>query len=325
MSISTRLRGKQSTSDSPSLLTAAITSTRSPVLTSPVGSAPASPPLTASSCPAGDTLSLFVVDVPDQNADRQFVSSSESAFKTPQRYRWNQQSSLVLVRACHALEIWAAPYGKMAHLWENIAFRVNSGTASSSSSAATRVQASGRICKSQYEAMIKEQQQQERTAQHRSGDTEEFGECEQLLLECIALTARHRHQIEQTKESEAQERAKIAATQARLQRHTMMTIGTKRDRDESPVSQTSSPASRSSASDDDDVIDQTDTRRSRRGRVQQQQLQIQQDQLAQVIASHGTMGRIADSVSNTNNKIADALTNLSNVQNAILQILQNRK
>ena len=150
------------------------------------------------------------------------------------------------MQAVKAEEPWAAPYGQMGKVWIAIADRFTRLVQLSSSTKPP----DDRACKDRYTALYTKQKQLDTNPAARSGSSEEFGEVEQGLAQCIEATESHKRKVGEQKEKEREKEQETEDTQKRLRDHTLKSLGQRR-----PISQVSVPSSPSSSAEGNESTD----------------------------------------------------------------------
>jgi hypothetical protein len=82
-----------------------------------------------------------------------------------------------------------------------------------------------RGCHERYDLLYSKQAKQESTATGRSGAAEEYGETEQLLLECIDASRKRKQETDMQKEKDNKRAEQTTKTQAEMKEHTLLTLG----------------------------------------------------------------------------------------------------
>jgi hypothetical protein len=210
-------------------------SSGSPECVSPQGS-PSPPP------------SSFATDPPSSSSSPLPSSSaSHSSSSKKRRWRWDADDDLSLVNIVKAEEPWAAPYGQAGKVWATIAERFALGP---------RVRARGkapddRACKDRYAVLYAKRKRLDANPAARSGSSEDWGELEQALAECVDATESRKKRLEEGKQKEQAKERETEETQRRLRDHTLKSLGQRRSSSRSSASSPSSASSGEGKSDGD--------------------------------------------------------------------------
>lgn len=144
-----------------------------------------------------------------------------------------------------AEEVWAIDYGQMGKVWERVAERFKGLYVDAPRGAKLP---SDRTCKERYLALLEDRKRLDAQPEKRSGSSEDWGELESLLTNCVDCTASHVQQSEERKAKDAAKKKEKDAVQQRLRTHTMASLSERGPSRSASRSSTSSLSSNSSNS-----------------------------------------------------------------------------
>ena len=172
-------------------------------------------------------------------------SSCSSDKKGAERWRWDDEKDLQLVRIVLAEEVWAAPYGSKDAAWAPVAERFRTARLGKDP-----VTPSERTCKEHYAKLFDERKSLDANPAVRSGSSESYTELDELLTQCVQATAAWVKKCAEHKAQVHERKKEVESTQQRVRTHALQTITQRRSRDASSTpSSMSSPTTSSSSSD----------------------------------------------------------------------------
>ena len=173
-------------------------------------------------------------------------SSPSSAARKEKRWRWDTESELALVKIVRSSEVWACGHGQVGGAWKRAAEHVNAVNAQRRQAAVDGV-ATERTCRERYVLLCSKQEKLRKQPERRSGSSEEYGEVEQAVEQCIELTEEFNAQTAEIKKKVAERKQEVEDTQSRVRAHGVQRLSQRR-----PASQSLSPTSSSSAAAGDE-------------------------------------------------------------------------